>query len=327
MLVTGNENTGENGMSSGTALGAVTTIGLASNDRRSKHALGQIVGGIHLIDVEETQEMRSISAQAFCKAGIVRIGEASRGGDQCIQARFEGTSTLREGARGQGRFLAFEDQGFLQQAGGLAGELQRSSGLGLVHLLEIFQQMAQAFLFEPVTQSAVVVGQEPIGGQDTCKVGSQDVEDHITAAVGTETNAQLVKILANYLITDTLAHLESGERALRIEHAAAFRALGVLVLEGHINSRVAKDLLLEVVFTGADAKALAEARGLMQRSNADELIPIIDGILAAHPTVVEEFKAGKEAVLQFLVGQGMKATKGSANPGLLAELIKSRIGS
>lgn len=148
-----------------------------------------------------------------------------------------------------------------------------------------------------------------------------------TAAVGEETNAQLVKILANYLITDTLAHLESGERALRVEHAAAFRVLGAVVLEGHINSRVAKDLLLEVVFEGADAQALAEARGLMQRSNADELIPVIDGIIAAHPTVVEEFKAGKEAVLQFLVGQGMKATKGSANPGLLAELIKSRIGS
>ncbi len=148
-----------------------------------------------------------------------------------------------------------------------------------------------------------------------------------TAAVGEETSAQLVKILANYFITDTLAHLESGECVLRVEHAAAFRALGALVLEGHINSRVAKDLLFEVVFTGADAKQLALARGLAQQSNADELVPIIDDILAANPTVVAEFKSGKEAVLQFLVGQGMKATKGSANPGMLAELLRSRMSS
>ncbi len=152
-------------------------------------------------------------------------------------------------------------------------------------------------------------------------------EAFFSAAVGTDSYEKLTKTLANYLITDVLAHLESGERTLDVAHAGAFRGLGVLVLEGVINSRVAKDLLLEVVFDGADAKALAEARGLMQRSNADELIPIIDEILAANPAVVEEFKAGKEAVLQFLVGQGMKATKGSANPGMLAEIIKQRIGA
>ena len=46
------------------------------------------------------------------------------------------------------------------------------------------QQMAEAFLFEPVLQSTIVVGQEPIGGQDARKVAAQDVEDHIAAAVG-----------------------------------------------------------------------------------------------------------------------------------------------
>ncbi len=151
-------------------------------------------------------------------------------------------------------------------------------------------------------------------------------EAFFAAAVGDDSYEKLTKTLANYFITDVLAHLESGERVLDRAHALAFRALGALVLEGHINSRVAKDLMVEVVFDGADAKALAEARGLVQRSNADELIPIIDEILAANPTVVAELKAGKDAVLQFLVGQGMKATKGSANPGMLAEIIKQRIG-
>ncbi len=84
------------------------------------------------------------------------------------------------------RFLSFQSQCFLQQAGGLAGKVQRSSGFGLVHLLQVFQQMAEAFLFEPVVQSAVIVGQEPIGGQDAGEVIAQDVEDHIAAAVGAD---------------------------------------------------------------------------------------------------------------------------------------------
>jgi aspartyl-tRNA(Asn)/glutamyl-tRNA(Gln) amidotransferase subunit B len=180
----------------------------------------------------------------------------------------------------------------------------------------------------PETPAKKRVRYEALGlPSDQIEIIISDVarEAFFAAAVGTDSFEKLTKTLANYLITDVLAHLESGERTLNVAHAPAFRSLGALVLEGVINSRVAKDLLLEVVFDGADAKALAEARGLVQRSNADELIPIIDEILAANPAVVLEFKAGKEAVLQFLVGQGMKATKGSANPGMLADIIKQRI--
>ncbi len=164
----------------------VAAIGLASNDRWSEHALSQVVGGFESIDVKETQEVRPVLAQAFGKASIVRIGEAARCSNQAIQSLFEILCPLGEGAGGKCRFLSFQSQCFLQQAGGLAGKVQRSSGFGLVHLLQVFQQMAEAFLFEPVVQSAVIVGQEPIGGQDAGEVIAQDVEDHIAAAVGAD---------------------------------------------------------------------------------------------------------------------------------------------
>lgn len=152
-------------------------------------------------------------------------------------------------------------------------------------------------------------------------------EAFFTASVKGETSVEMAKTLANYFVTDVLAHLETGDRILDNAYAPAFRALIALLVAGTINSRVAKDLLPEVVFTGADAASLAAERGLEQRSKTEDLIPVIDNILAAHPEVVAEYKAGKEAVLQFLVGQGMKATKGSANPGVLATLIRTRLTS
>jgi aspartyl-tRNA(Asn)/glutamyl-tRNA(Gln) amidotransferase subunit B len=136
---------------------------------------------------------------------------------------------------------------------------------------------------------------------------------------------KMVKALGNYFTSDVLGYLETSGAALSPANGAAFASLVALVMVGDINSRVAKDLLPEVVTTGADAKELAEARGLLQRSNVDELIPVVDGILADNESVVLEYKAGKTSVLQFLVGQGMKATKGSANPGVLAELFTSRM--
>ena len=94
--------------------------------------------------------------------------------------------SLGERARGERRFFSLQGQGFLQESGCLASKVQRSSGFGLVHLLQVFQQMAQTFLFEPVLQSAVVVGQETIGGQDAGEVRAEDIEDHIAAAVGAD---------------------------------------------------------------------------------------------------------------------------------------------
>jgi aspartyl-tRNA(Asn)/glutamyl-tRNA(Gln) amidotransferase subunit B len=52
------------------------------------------------------------------------------------------------------------------------------------------------------------------------------------------------------------------------------------------------------------------------------LKPIIEGIVAANPKAVLEYKAGKQNALQFLIGQCMKATKGSANPGMLAKILE-----
>lgn len=132
------------------------------------------------------------------------------------------------------------------------------------------------------------------------------------------------KFAANYFLSDVLS-LVSDAADLNSKQPAPFTELLSMAKSGEINSRVAKDLLPEVFIQGMSPKKLAESRGLLQKNDASDLIPVIDSVIAEHASVVTDYKSGKEAALQFLVGQGMKATRGAANPNTLQELIKQRL--
>lgn len=135
------------------------------------------------------------------------------------------------------------------------------------------------------------------------------------------------RIAANYFVSDVLGLMESQSLSLASAHAEAFVALLGMVSKNEITSRVAKDLIEEVVFKGSDPRQIATQRGLLQQSSEDDLLPIVEKIVAQNETVVAEYKGGKEASIQYLVGQGMKETKGSANPKVLLELLKKHIGT
>jgi len=130
----------------------------------------------------------------------------------------------------------------------------------------------------------------------------------------------LVKIAANYLVNDV------GEA--EPPKAEAFIELVRMISENKLSSRGAKDTLRLIMEEGAtSASAIAEREGLLQESNPEALRAIVQGVLAEHVGVIDEYRAGKESVLQFLVGQGMKASKGAGNPGLIREIILSEIGT
>ena len=69
----------------------------------------------------------------------------------------------------------------------------------------------------------------------------------------------------------------------------------------------------------------ATKNNLIQKDSSEELKPIIEKIISENPNVVAEYKTGKENALQFLMGQIMKETKGSANPMVVQELLKTLI--
>lgn len=135
-----------------------------------------------------------------------------------------------------------------------------------------------------------------------------------------------VKLLANYLTSDVLALLVNSE-VLQLSSAKGFFALITLVDEGVITSRVAKDLLREVIMEGKDPQTLVNERGLVQQNSSDDLMPVVTEVIAEQEKAVEEYRSGKETAVQFLVGQAMKKTKGSANPSVLAELFKETLNS
>lgn len=101
-----------------------------------------------------------------------------------------------------------------------------------------------------------------------------------------------------------------------------FAELMRLVGDQKVSSRGAKDILKIMATEGGEPMVIAKEQNLLQEHDEEALRAIVNEIIREHPQVVAEYRAGKESVLQFLVGQGMKASKGAANPALLAGLFR-----
>jgi aspartyl-tRNA(Asn)/glutamyl-tRNA(Gln) amidotransferase subunit B len=113
--------------------------------------------------------------------------------------------------------------------------------------------------------------------------------------------------------------------ASKVTPAALAELIGLLESKT-INSKIAKDLLERMWADGESPKAIVDREGLAQTSDTGAIEKFVDDVLAANPKVVEEYKAGKVNVAGFLVGQVMKASQGKANPGMVQDLVKKKLG-
>jgi aspartyl-tRNA(Asn)/glutamyl-tRNA(Gln) amidotransferase subunit B len=141
------------------------------------------------------------------------------------------------------------------------------------------------------------------------------------------TKKEELLLAANYLTSDLMglmkkAGVDANAAPFRFA-GAAFTELIRMVGGKKLSSRGAKDILQVLFEKGGTPEALAAELGLLQKSGHGELKEVAESIIAANPKVAEDYKAGKMAALQFFVGQGMKATRGSANPEVLRELFIS----
>jgi aspartyl-tRNA(Asn)/glutamyl-tRNA(Gln) amidotransferase subunit B len=136
-------------------------------------------------------------------------------------------------------------------------------------------------------------------------------------------DAGFTKLAANYITSDIVALRKDGGK---LPSPTSFAKLIDMLLGNDVSSRGAKDILAIMATEGGEPETIATERGLKQESNADAIGAIIDQIIAEHTSVVEEYKGGKEASLQFLIGQGMKLSKGAANPQMLKELFVAKLG-
>ena len=108
---------------------------------------------------------------------------------------------------------------------------------------------------------------------------------------------------------------------------AELGALVRLIDEGAISGKQGKDVLVEMYATGKAASAIVLERGLVQVSDASAIDPIIDEVIAASPQQLAQYRAGKETLFGFFVGQVMKASKGKANPKVVNERLREKLSS
>ncbi len=134
------------------------------------------------------------------------------------------------------------------------------------------------------------------------------------------------KLATNYLLTDVVKLLESNNEYTPDSFPVdEFMEMITMLENKDINSRTAKDLLPKLLFEGISIKAYAEENNLIQVQDTAALMDLVKEVIATNESVVAEYKAGKETSIKFLVGQGMKLSKGTANPELLLELLEKEI--
>jgi len=142
-----------------------------------------------------------------------------------------------------------------------------------------------------------------------------------------ENKKELVASAANYIVSDLAGiYAKKGEEDFSSLDPVAFASLIRLVAAGDLSSRGAKDTLAILVEKGGLPEAIAREHGLIQSHDAEELRSAVRGVLAEEAKAVSEYRAGKEAALQYLLGKSMKATKGAGNPAILKELIIQEAG-
>ncbi|WP_163883038.1 Asp-tRNA(Asn)/Glu-tRNA(Gln) amidotransferase subunit GatB [Paenibacillus favisporus] len=131
------------------------------------------------------------------------------------------------------------------------------------------------------------------------------------------------KAVSNWIMGDLLGYLNSTGLelpALKITGRGLGEMIG-LIEKGTISSKIAKTVFKEMLESGKLPQQIVEEKGLVQISDEGEIKTIVEQVVAANPQSVEDFKAGKQKAIGFLVGQVMKESKGKANPALVNKLL------
>jgi len=154
----------------------------------------------------------------------------------------------------------------------------------------------------------------------------RDVAEYFEQAIAA--NADCKKV-ANWVTQDIAAHLNENKVKIReLPLTPNYLAeLVNLIDEGTISGKIGKEILPELLSEGGSPKELVESRGLTQISDASQLEPIIDEVLADHPNEVEKYRGGKTKLQGFFVGQVMKRTSGRADPKLTNQLLGQKLNS
>jgi aspartyl-tRNA(Asn)/glutamyl-tRNA(Gln) amidotransferase subunit B len=155
---------------------------------------------------------------------------------------------------------------------------------------------------------------------------SKDLADYFETCVGLFPHP---KTVSNWVMGELLRELHASGTSPQSSPVSPERLVQLLQLveDGTISLKVARDLFPEFYTSGKDPGQLVQEKGLMQVSDEGILERMVEEVLVKHSAQVEQYRAGKETVLGFLIGQVMKASQGKANPGKVNALLKQHLTS
>jgi aspartyl-tRNA(Asn)/glutamyl-tRNA(Gln) amidotransferase subunit B len=173
------------------------------------------------------------------------------------------------------------------------------------------------------------VGEEGLRPYDAAVLTeNREIADYFEAALGAAKAQQVAAQSVSNWVTGELFRLlkESGDDISAIKVAPSDLVALIRLVEGKaITSNVGKQILQEMFASGRPPAKIVEEKGLAQISDDDAMSDIVDEVIAANPGPVQDYRDGKDAVMGFLMGQVMRATRGKANPQMATTLIREKI--
>ena len=153
---------------------------------------------------------------------------------------------------------------------------------------------------------------------------SREIADYFEAVAGASRQPRLA---ANWVTGDLAAALHRA--GVEITHCPVgpeeLATLIVRIADGTLSGKMAKEVFESVWRREGDPDSVIARRGLVQISDAGTIEGFVDRVIAAHPAQVAQFRAGKEKVLGFFVGQVMKSTRGQANPEQVNRILRDKL--
>jgi len=136
------------------------------------------------------------------------------------------------------------------------------------------------------------------------------------------------KIVSNWVMGELLRVLRESKKEIKEcpVTPSSLAEMLKMVDKGTISGKIAKKVFEEMYQSGKSPMEIVRQKGLEQVSDEGEITTVIDNILSAHAEQVEEYRQGKEKLFGFFVGEVMKATRGKANPKMVNQLLREKLG-
>jgi len=183
----------------------------------------------------------------------------------------------------------------------------------------------------PQAMQARIVAHYALGVQDAAALtSSRDSARYFEAAMAAlpVADATGAKLVANWMHGELAAalHRAGADIADSPVPAHALAQLVARIRDDTLSGKMAKEVFDALYGGDGGVDAIIDARGLRQISDSGAIATIVDGVLAANPAIVAEYRAGKEKAFNALVGKAMAASRGKANPAEVNALLRKKLG-